>query len=130
MSVLSESTPVAGAAALGSTLHEQTVAGYFDAFGPAPAWDELVRWPPDVFALANLVLDHTEGYRFVVAPPDGRSWPPLSDWGAAVCGAAREWRESPDRPDVSLPPLVESCWDTVTRRRDTPLSSVRRGEPW
>ena len=59
MSLLSESTPVAGAAALGLTLHEQTVAGYFDAFGPTPAWDELVCWPPDVFALANLVLDHT-----------------------------------------------------------------------
>jgi hypothetical protein len=83
-----------------------------------------------VFAFANLVLDHTEGYRFVVAPPDSRSWPPLPDWDAAVRGAAREWRKAAGRPDVVLPPLVESCWDTVTRRRDTPLSALRGGDPW
>jgi hypothetical protein len=38
----------------------RTVAGYFDSFGPGPAWEQLADWLPDVFALANLVLDHTE----------------------------------------------------------------------
>ena len=130
MTLLSESTPAPGSVARGSILHEQTAASYFGAFGPAPPWDELVRWPPDVFALANLVLDHTEGYRFVVAPPVGRSWPPLPDWGAAVAGAAQEWRDAAGRPDTALPPLVARCWDTVTRRCDAPLATVRSGDPW
>jgi hypothetical protein len=43
----------------------RTTCSYFGAFGPTPEWDELMWWPPDVFALANLILDHTEAYRFV-----------------------------------------------------------------
>ncbi|HET7555626.1 MAG TPA: hypothetical protein VFJ75_08235, partial [Gaiellaceae bacterium] len=56
---------------------ERSLWSYFDSFAPVPDWDDLVRWPPDVFALANLVLDHTESYRFVVAPPRRRRWPPF-----------------------------------------------------
>jgi len=66
----------------------RTLASYFDAFGPAPEWDDIVNWPPDVFALTSLVLDHTESYRFVVAPPVGWHWPPLRDWCEEVRDAA------------------------------------------
>ena len=104
---------------------ERTVASYVGAFGPAPAWDDLVRWPPDVFALANLVLDHTEGYRFVVAPPSGRRWPPLPRWNEEVRAAGRDWRSGRE-----LPPLVRACWSVVSRLRDAPLPALRNGEPW
>jgi hypothetical protein len=127
---LSERTPAPRAVAPGSFLRGQTVAGYFDAFAPAPAWDELVRWPPDAFALADLVLDHTGGYRFVVAPPSGRRWPPLPGWSREVELAARSWREAAFRPDAALPELVGHCWDTVTRLREVTLADVRSGEPW
>ena len=99
---------------------------YFDAFAPAPAWDDLARWPPDAFALANLVLDHTEAYRFVVAPPRGRSWPPFDDWAESVRHAAHEWRTSPDQP----PPLVRDCWNTLARARNVPLTEIRSGKAW
>jgi hypothetical protein len=66
----------------------------------------------------------------VVAPPAGRSWPPLPDWGAAVADAAQHWREASGRPNAALPPLVASCWNTLTHLRDVPLSSVRGGAPW
>ena len=104
----------------------RSLSSYFDAFAPAPEWDELILWPPDVFALANLVLDHTEGYRFVVAPPPGRRWPPLAGWEAQVRRAALAWKESADEP----PPLVRVCWDTVTHCRDVPLADVRTGKAW
>jgi len=103
-----------------------SVVSYFDTFAPAPEWDELVRWPPDVFALANLVLDHTEGYRFVVAPPAGRRWPPFEDWEARVQRAARAWMEAVEKP----PQLVRDCWGTVSRCRGVPLDDVRSGEAW
>lgn len=103
---------------------ERTVWSYFAAFAPAPEWDELVRWPPDVFALANLVLDHTEGYRFVVSPPAGRRWPPLEDWNDRVRAETRAWRE--DGPG----PLVRRYWEDVTRNREAPLAAVRTGEAW
>jgi hypothetical protein len=109
----------------------RTVSSYFAAFAPAPDWDELVWWPPDVFALANLVLDHTEGYRFVVAPPSGRRWPPLPDWSAEVRAAAGGWREAAGGGSgVEVPSLVRSCWSTVSRRRDVPLAEVRSGDAW
>ena len=103
---------------------ERTVLSYFEAFAPAPAWRELVAWPPDVFALTNLVLDHTEAYRFVVAPPRGRSWPHRRNWDARVRTAAQHWRE--DAPPAS----VRRLWDVVTRQRDVPLARVRSGDAW
>jgi hypothetical protein len=108
----------------------RTVASYVAAFGPGPAWDELVRWPPDAFAVASLVLDHAEAYRFVVAPPPGRSWPALPGWNEAVSAAAAAWRAASGRPRGEPPPLVQDAWDAVMRRRETPLAAVRSGEAW
>lgn len=114
----------------GEPVGERTLALYFDAFSPAPAWDDLVQWPPDVFALTNVILDHTEGYRFVVGPPSGRRWPPLPDWNAEVRAAARARRDASGRPRGELPALVRRCWDTVTRDRGTPLGKIRDGRAW
>lgn len=104
----------------------RSLRSYVDAFGPGPEWDEQLCWPPDVFALTNLVLDHTEGYRFVVAPPPGGRWPPFDHWEAEVQRAAQAWKASVDVP----PPLVRACWDTLTLRRQLPLTEIRRGTAW
>jgi hypothetical protein len=106
-----------------------SVGSYFDAFAPAPPWDELVAWPPDVFTLTNLVLDHAQAYRFVVDPPPGRRWPALVDWSAEVRRAARAWSDGWGGGGAP-PPLVRRLWTTVTRRRDVPLAHVRSGEAW
>jgi hypothetical protein len=105
------------------------VHSYFDAFAPAPHWEDLVWWPPDIFALTNLVLDHTEGYRFVVAPPRGEHWPPLPRWNTELRAAAHAWREAAARND-GLPSLARRYWDALTRFRDVPLADVRSGEAW
>ena len=107
----------------------RSVLSYFLAFAPAPEWNDLVDWPPDVFALANLVLDHTEAYRFVVAPRGGTRWPPLPDWNQEVREAGRAWRDAV-ADGGGPPPLVRRCWDEVTRDRDVPLARVRSGEAW
>src|SRR5262245_357730 len=104
----------------------QTVASYVGAFAPGWAWDDLVSWPPDVFAVTNLVLDQTEGYRFVVAPPPGQRWPPFKSWEAHVQEAGRAWRQSPGEP----PALVRDSWETFACSRDVPLAEVRRGATW
>src|SRR5262249_6822811 len=109
---------------------EECVSGYFDSFGPGPAWEQLVEWPPDVFALANLLLDHTEAYRFAVAPPPGARWPPLRGWNERARDAAESWRRAAHRFRGSLPGLVGQSGRVVTRGRDTPLARVRSGESW
>src|ERR1700727_1836863 len=35
--------------------------------------DELLKWPPDVFALVNVVLARAEAFRFALSRQD---WPP------------------------------------------------------
>jgi hypothetical protein len=104
-----------------------TIASYFESFSPGTRWEELCRWPPDVFALANLVLDYTEGYRFAVAPVTGRKWPPTSEWNREVTSAAREWRASAGHPEGDVPAIVLRLWRTVIDQLDTPVSFVREG---
>ncbi len=110
--------------------HVRTIASYFRAFYPAPDWDDLPSWPPDVFALSNLVLDHTQSYRFVVSPPAGGRWPPIDGWNDEILSAAAAWREAGDEPGAPLPRLVEECWEVVTKARDVALADVASGEAW
>ena len=107
-----------------------TLASYFEAFSPATEWDRLPQWPPDIFALTNLVLDHTETYRFAVAPPAGVRWPPSSDWTAEVRHQALRWRANLGGRLEPLAPLVRRHWDVIALYRDTPLVECRSGHPW
>lgn len=108
----------------------QTLNSYFRSFYPGPRWAQIPTWPPDVFALCNLVLDHTEAFRFAVSPPAAGGWPPRADWNAKVAEAAAAWRACVGRGGPRLPALVEEGWDVVSRARDVPLSDVASGEAW
>lgn len=107
-----------------------SIESYFMAFSPVPDWEHLCRWPPDVFALTNLVLDHTEAYRLAVAPPRGRQWPPAPDWNVQVANAAREWRDVAAAMTGPLPCMVRDAWDVVTRSREIPMSDLRPDDAW
>ena len=72
---------------------EPTLASTWQAVAGSPIGDELLEWPPDVFALTDVILERAEAYRFVLSPPDGVLWPPGGDasWSDAVGQAARRW---------------------------------------
>ncbi|HKB20704.1 MAG TPA: hypothetical protein VKC65_06780 [Gaiellaceae bacterium] len=73
-------------AALNPTSDDEiSLSSFFAAFSPAPEWSELARWPPDVFALANLVLDNTGAYRFVLRGPLRIRRPALARRGRDAC---------------------------------------------
>ncbi len=107
-----------------------TIGSYFRSFSPAPRWEDLPRWPPDVFALTNLILDHTQGYRFVVAPPPDGGWPPTPSWNQRVVAAGRAWKAWADTPHARLPDLVNRCWKVVTEARRLPLAQIESGDAW
>lgn len=109
-------------------LPQATVLSYFEAFSQRPSWLELSRWPPDVFALTNLILDHTEAYRFTVSPPQGGRWPPHGDWNEHVMRTASEWRTTATNPNRAPPAGVAKHWKVVLERRDTSLRALRLGE--
>lgn len=104
-----------------------TIASYFEAFSSTHSWPELCAWPPDVFAFTNLVLDHTEAYRFAVSPPAGSTWPPVPGWDGLVTEVAEEWRQIAVRSGESIPDAVATLWDVILDNLDTPLASLRGG---
>src|SRR5262249_36681592 len=70
--------PVVGAERL-------TLASAWQAISGRGFTDELLAWPPDVFAVTNVLLDRSEAFRFVLSPPAGMAWPPAGagDWSDA-----------------------------------------------
>ena len=107
-----------------------TVESYFRAFCTTLRWDEITNWPPDVFAFTNLILDHTELYRFLVAPPDGKTWPPTGTWRDEVGHAAKAWADRSRGASFDLPGSIKAGWHVVTRGRGIGLNRLRQGEPW
>jgi hypothetical protein len=63
-----------------------TLASAWQAVSGAGFTDDLLEWPPDVFALTNVLLGRAEAFRFALSPPAGVRWPPASaaDWSGAV----------------------------------------------
>jgi hypothetical protein len=116
-----------GDALLNRPASTPTIASYFEAFSTSHSWPELCRWPPDVFAFANLVLDHTEAYRFAVSPPPGSAWPPESGWEDMVSGAAEGWRQAASNDSGDVPHAVAIRWNVVLDHLDTPLATLRAG---
>jgi len=104
-----------------------SMAAYFRMFSPGPAWSDLLDWPPDAFAFTNVVLSHTEAYRFAVAPPLGLRWPPEPGWSQLVSTAASEWRAAAAAPLGGAPPAVQRLWNVIERHLRMPLEEVRRG---
>src|SRR5690348_3727855 len=62
-------------------VREPTLASTWHAASSAAITDELLDWPPDVFALANVILARSEAFRFALSPI--QEWPPAGhpDWG-------------------------------------------------
>jgi hypothetical protein len=104
-----------------------TIDSYVQSFSASPDWAAAAAWPPDAYALASLVLDHAEAYRFAVAPPAPWRWPPAPEWNESVVAAGRAWRASASCDGSSTPPAVREQVDVISRRRDTPLAAMRGG---
>jgi hypothetical protein len=94
--------------------------------------DDLLAWPPDMFAFTHVILDRTEAYRFAVSPPAGREWPPTpaAGWRDAVDAAARRWSDSVGDGLGKPPGLIAGEWRVVLDALDTPLHDIASGRAW
>jgi hypothetical protein len=111
---------------------ELTVASTWIAASGNVVDDDLVSWPPDVFAFTEIALDRSEAYRFVVSPPPGRDWPPshVDGWSDAVETAARNWNAWALHKAGEPPDLVVREWEVLRRSVETPLEDVTSGRAW
>jgi hypothetical protein len=94
--------------------------------------DELLEWPPDLFAFTDVVLGRSEVYRFALSPPVGIEWSPLrfSDWSQAVRQAARQWSAWVVDRLGPAPELLTEEWAVVREGAETALERLAEGEEW
>jgi hypothetical protein len=105
----------------------QTLASTWEGAAGVPATDELLDWPPDVFAFANVLLDRSEAFRFALTPIE--EWPPrrYPGWVGLVEEAAREWSAWTEDGRSTPPELVHDVWGAVRERADSPLEELAEG---
>jgi hypothetical protein len=103
-----------------------TSASTWIAVGGGPITDRLLEWPPDVFALTNVVLGRAEAFRYALSEQD---WPPgrLGDWAQAVEEAGRGWSAWAEDRTGAMPDLVAAEWSVFRERADVALEQLAIG---
>jgi len=109
-----------------------TLASAWQGVSGAGFTDELLEWPPDVFALTNVLLGRSEAFRFALSPPAGGRWPPAgaADWSTAVVDAGRDWCAWVEDSQDSAPVALAEEWSVVLEHADLPLEALAEGRDW
>ena len=113
-------------------LTEPTLASAWQAVAGTTIGDELLEWPPDLFALTEVILERSEAYRFALSPPAGAHWPPASlpEWPDVVTDAARQWSAWAENRDLAIPGLLAQEWRALRARAGAPLSDLTEARDW
>ena len=109
---------------------EPTPASIWRSVAGGLITDQLLEWPPDVFALTDVVLERAEAFRFALSPVD--QWPPsrYPDWSQAVIEAGRQWSGWAGAPTGELPETVAQEWQVLREHADEPLAELASGRDW
>jgi hypothetical protein len=111
---------------------DPTATSIWLALSGGPITDEVLEWPPDLFALTDVILDHTQAYRFVFSPPGDATWPPdrFANWAEAVEDAGRDWSGWVENDQGALPDLLAKEWSTFLEHVEVPLEQLAEGGNW
>jgi len=109
---------------------EPTLASEWHATSGGAIADDLLDWPPDLFALANVILASSEAFRFALSPIE--EWPPedLPDWGRMVVRGGLDWAEWAEHRRGPPPELVGREWAVLKERAEMPLEHLASGLDW
>jgi hypothetical protein len=91
--------------------------------------NEILAWPPDVFALCDRALEASEAYRFVVSPPPGVG---LSGAGGGLAAArlATHWWQWLDDKGPAAPEPVLGWWKVVRNAGGIGIEQLAAGGEW
>jgi len=111
---------------------EPTPASTWRAVAGRPITDDLLEWPPDLFALTDVILERSEAYRFLLSPPARAEWPPtrLPHWSDAVEDASREWSGWVEDRRRAVPELLAEEWTVFRERAGMSLKHLGEGRDW
>jgi hypothetical protein len=103
---------------------EPTSAHVWHSAAGGPITDELLEWPPDLFALTNVILARSESFRFALSRAG--DWPPVrfGDWSSAVEEAGRRWSAWVQDRRRDMPDLLQEEWSAFRERVGVPLEQV------
>ena len=109
-----------------------TLAAVWQAVAGGPITDQLLDWPPDLFAVTDLILERSEAYRFASSPPEGAGWPPgrFPGWRNAVGDAGREWSGWAVDRKGAVPDLLAQEWTVFREGAGTSLEDLAQGRDW
>jgi hypothetical protein len=108
-----------------------TLADEFERLAPGWTWTELLRWPPDAFALTSAALGDSGAYRFVVCPPAGRAWPPRGGeggWQERIRREGGAWAAVAGSPDSEPPRTIRQLGELLEAVADKTELSTLEGE--
>ena len=90
--------------------------------------DEILEWPPDLFALANVVLERAEAFRFALSPVG--EWLParIPDWARAVEETGREWSVWVEDRRGAVPDLLAEEWSIFRKCLESSLEQLAQGD--
>ncbi|MFC5262758.1 hypothetical protein ACFPJ1_11645 [Kribbella qitaiheensis] len=110
----------------------ESTASVWESVSGAAIGDHLLEWPPDVFALTDVVLARSEAYRFALSPKADQDWPPpdMPDWPDAVVEAGHQWSTWAETRVGPVPELVADQWKALCDGLDVPLSQLTEGRDW
>ncbi len=94
--------------------------------------DELLEWPPNLFALTQAILGRSETHRLLLSPPPGACWPPprIPGWAAAVEDAGKAWAGWVDDRREPLPEIISEEWKVLRAGAETPIERLVDGTDW
>jgi hypothetical protein len=112
--------------------YELTPASVWEAVAGGAIADELLEWPPDVFALTDVILTRSEAHRHALSPPVGLSWPPdeIPDWARAVADAGRRWSAWVEDNAGEIPNLIAEEWEIFRESAHLPLEHLTDASEW
>jgi hypothetical protein len=115
-----------------AVMQQPTPASVWRAVAASTIGDELLDWPPDLYALTEVILQRSEAYRFALSPPIGSTWPPdqTPSWSEAVVEAGREWSAWVQERTGGLPDLLAHEWKVFRDADDTPLAQLAEARDW
>jgi hypothetical protein len=108
-------------------VREPTLASTWQAASGGAITDDLLDWPPDLFALTNVILGRSEAFRFALSPIG--EWPPegYPDWGRMVEEGGLHWAAWVEHGRGPPPELVGQEWAALKERVDMPLEQLAEG---
>jgi hypothetical protein len=108
-------------------VEEPTSAFVWHSVAGEPITDDLLDWPPDLFALTNVILERSEAFRFALSHEG--DWPPrrYANWPRAVEDAGRQWSAWAEEGRGAIPDLLREEWSAFRARADSPLEHVASG---